>query len=937
MKLLLILLLAAASALGQVADADVLTITTTSLPDGMVGEPYSAAVTAQGGVPPLKWSIAQGKLPGGLSLADSTGAITGRPKSAGSFAFTVRVRDHENTSVTQPFVITILAALVITTSSLPNGTAGAPYSAELSASGGSPPYTWSATGLPAGLAVNGSTITGTPAAPGSYTVSLQVRDSAERTRMKSLGLTIAAPLEITTASLPAGSAGVAYSATLAAAGGTPPYTWSATGLPQGLTLSGNKISGAPAEPGAYSVVITVRDTGARTASTTLVIAVAPAVAPLGILATALPSGTTGEAYSATLTATGGVPPYTWSVASGALPAGLTLDSTGQLSGKPAQSGAFDFRARVRDSAGTTAERDFKISVAAALVLTGRALPDASVGANYSYTLQASGGAEPYTWTISSGSLPAGLALDSHSGVISGKPATPGLRTFSVSVSDAAGQDAAATFTLNVASTLAITSTSPLPGAAAGTDYSYSFAALGGAQPYSWSITDGQAPAGLVLNRTTGVLSGTPAQAGTYSFTIKVTDSANSTASGNFTLSVVAALSVATTDLPGGSAGTAYSATLQAIAGTSPYTWSIAEGSLPPGLALAESGEISGTPSSSGEYRFTVQVRDSAGATASRPLAIVISQQLRISTAAELPQASVGVAWSQRLEATGGTPPYSWAIAAGSLPAGISLNGAELAGTPSAAGTFEFTARVTDSNGATATQAFSLLVAAEGLPQLSLAAMPDTASSLEQPAVSLTIDRAFPVALAGRLTLAFEPDADEAADDPAIQFSTGGRSAEFTIPANSTQVDVPAGLAVQTGSVAGTITLSAQAGADGGFSISSTRAIRIARSAPAIIAVKLVSTASGFEVWITGLSNTRELESATFEFLRGAGALRTAQARVDYSGMARQWFQGQASKLFGSQFTIVQPFTISGDRGAVGGVRVTLSNSTGPSQAVSAQF
>ncbi len=845
-----IALLTAAVAFAQLNDAR-LKIATERLPGGTVGTAYSAALTAQGGTLPLTWNVVEGHLPPGLELNPSTGVIGGTPNQAGSFGFRIRVTDSGDDRDTRGFSIAVAPALAITTVSLPNGTAGVPYSTALAAAGGVPPYTWFANGLPAGLAVSGSAISGTPAGPGTYSVEIQARDSAGAVVSTTLSLTIAVP-------------------------------------------------------------------------------------PLDVTATALPAGTAGRAYVGALSATGGVPPYAWTIAGGSLPPGIALDTAGRLSGTPAAAGTFAFRARVTDSAGRTADRDFSISIAPALAVQGGTLPQAEAGSDYSYRLTASGGAPPYSWSIQSGSLPVGLVLDSGAGTISGTPTTSGSRTFAVAVTDSVGQSTSASFTLNVVSPLSITSPSPLPAAAAGTAYAYSFAALGGTPPYEWSVGSGRLPSGLTLNGSTGVLSGTPAQSGAYTFTVRVADAANAADSASFNLTVAAALAVATSDLPPGAAGAPYNATLQAVAGTSPYTWSVTNGSLPPGLALAPSGSIAGTPSSSGMYSFTVRVRDSAGATASKALTITISSALRVTTAATLPPGSIGAAYLLRLEATGGTPPYSWDLINGSLPAGITLHGAELKGTPTAAGTSQFTVRVTDSKSASATQACTLQITADNLPRLTMDGTPATAQSLEQPSVTVALTRAFPIALSGRLTLDFEPDADNPTDDPAIQFSTGGRSVDFTAPANKTRVNLPMGLAVQTGSVAGTITLSATL-STGATQAPDTWTIRVARAAPSLRAVRIVTAATGFEVWITGLSNTRELDNAMFEFQWGSGAVQKVQSRVTYTGAARQWFQDAASKLFGGQFTIIQPFTIAGDRTVLSGVKVTLSNSIGISEGLSAQF
>ena len=157
-----------------------------------------------------------------------------------------------------------------------------------------------------------------------------------------------------------------------------------------------------------------------------------------ITTTSLPGATTGAAYEVTLAASGGVAPYTWSVTSGSLPGGLSLDSsTGLISGTPTASGTYGFTVAVTDSgnpARMTSSR-LSITVAAPLVITTTSLPGATTGAAYEVTLAASGGVAPYTWSVTSGSLPGGLSLDSSTGLISGTPTASGTYGFTVAVTD----------------------------------------------------------------------------------------------------------------------------------------------------------------------------------------------------------------------------------------------------------------------------------------------------------------------------------------------------------------------------------------------------------------------------------------------------------------------------------------------------------------------
>jgi hypothetical protein len=192
----------------------------------------------------------------------------------------------------------------------------------------------------------------------------------------------------------------------------------------------------------------------------------------------------------------------------------------------------------------------------------------------------------------------------------------------------------------------------------------------------------------------------------------VTDSANKTANKSLSITINASPSINTGSLPNGTVGVAYSQTLSVTGGTSPYTWSIASGSLPAGLSFSSSGVVSGTPTSAiGPTFITFQVTDLTSATAMKSLSFTISTPPSISTSS-LPNGTVGTAYSQMLTATGGTSPYSWTIASGSLPAGLTLSSNGLiSGTPTAAASStSVTFQVTDTNNRTATKVLSMTTA-----------------------------------------------------------------------------------------------------------------------------------------------------------------------------------------------------------------------------------
>jgi hypothetical protein len=312
------------------------------------------------------------------------------------------------------------------------------------------------------------------------------------------------------------------------------------------------------------------------------------------------------------------------------------------------------------------------------------------------------------------------------------------------------------------------------------------------------------------------------------------------------------------------------------------------------------------------------------------LTIVIAG-LSITNPPTLPGAAVGTPYSLTLGATG-TPPYTWSIS-GTLPDGLSFDTStgKISGTPTKAGSNNFTIQVSDSTHATASQQFTLNVVSG-----SFSGLPDTAGSAQQ--LSGTLSATYPDTITGQVTLTFQPDSSLSAptDDPAIQFSTGGRTLSFTIPNSTT----PVAIALQTGTVAGTITLTVtwQAGGTAlAVPAALTQTIHIAPAVPAITRVTATTTTSGFQVQITGDSNTRELTQAVLQFTAAAGqTLQTTSLTVSLGSAAASWFQSSASDQYGSQFILTLPFTVSnGTASAIASVSVQLVNSQGTSASASA--
>jgi hypothetical protein len=265
----------------------------------------------------------------------------------------------------------------------------------------------------------------------------------------------------------------------------------------------------------------------------------------------LPAGISGVIYTTTLNSFGGNAPLAWALISGALPPGLTLDIlTGIISGTPTASGIFAFSISLTDTsvpAPSIAVRNLSITIATPLIITTTSLADGVVGFPYTQALSATGGNANYTWTLGSGTLPAGLSL-SVSGVVSGTPTavTPGT-SFTVQVQDTGTpqQTRAQLLSIRVAAPLVIT-TATLPAAKYGVAYNQTLAATGGIAPLKWSLAAGSGPlpTGLALTAA-GVLSGTPTATGTFTFTVQVADTSTpqQAATKSFSITVAALYTV----------------------------------------------------------------------------------------------------------------------------------------------------------------------------------------------------------------------------------------------------------------------------------------------------------------------------------------------------------------------------------------------------------
>lgn len=714
-----------------------------TLPTPAIGQSYSATISASGGTAPYTLSITSGSFPPGLNFDASTGALTGTPTGAGSYNVTLGVTDSASGSTSKSYAFTIASPVFApSVSALSSGVVSHAYSAQLGTTGGTAPYTYSgATGLPAGLTLSSSgALSGTPTATGSFTISYSVKDSTTSslggsyTQSQSVTLTINAlpPLTLAPSSAPTGQVGVSYSVSIAATGGNGSYSYSisAGALPPGVSLNTSTgfISGTPTGGGTYAFTVSANDTAGSTGSQAYTANISPAT--ITVANTSLPAATQSAAYAGvTFSASGGTSTYTYAVTSGSLPAGMTLTSSGVLSGTPTVYGSFPFTITATDSStGTgpyTGSRSFTLSVGAATPsITTASLSAATVGAAYSQTISGSGGNTPYAFAVSVGSLPAGLTLASN-GVLAGTPTAGGTFNFTVKLTDAASQTATQTYTLMVNGAIVAVTPSTLPNGQAGVSYSQSVSASGGTSTYTYAVTAGALPAGISLSNT-GALSGTPTASGTFNATVTATDSSTGTGpytgSRAYSITIAApSLSLSPASVVSASYGVAYSQTFTAGGGTAPYSYT-ESGSLPSGMTWnAATATLAGTPTQTGTFPFSVTTTDSTGgtgpATKTQNYTLTISAPTIVLAPATVSGGNVGTAYSATLTASGGISPYSFAVTGGSLPTGISLSSAgALSGTPTAGGSFNVTVTATDAHGSTGSQSYTLAI---GTPTLVL--------------------------------------------------------------------------------------------------------------------------------------------------------------------------------------------------------------------------
>jgi hypothetical protein len=521
-----------------------LSLSPAALSTGVAGQAFTQQFTPSGGTG-LKSVSLQGALPNWLSFTPASATLSGTPPQPATVSFTLVLTDQANCTASFNYTLNFVCpALNLTPQSLPPASVNTAYPQTLTATPSGTTYSYAVTSglLPPGLTLNSDgSFSGAPAQSGTFNFRVSVTGWGTCSSFRDYVLLVNCPaVTLNPATLPAGTAGTAYNQSVSASpAGSYTYSVTSGALPPGLTLHAatGALAGTPAAGGTFAFTLTAAAggcAGSRSYSLTIVcvgVSFTPASLP-GVIA--------GVPYQQSLS----VSPagtYTFSLQQGNLPPGLNLDAaTGVISGLATAKGTYQFTVLAAVVNGCSGTQAYTLSVTCpTITVTPASLPNGTTGTAYSQSLSATP-AGNYSFAKTSGGLPPGLTL-SAAGSLSGNPTTQGTYTFTVTATGFGSCTGSRSYTLVITANCATITLPALP--AAGTvnvNYSGNLAATTPSGSYTFSVESGSLPPGLTINNLFGQLSGKPAAAGVFTFTLKATRSNGCTGTREYTVVISSA-------------------------------------------------------------------------------------------------------------------------------------------------------------------------------------------------------------------------------------------------------------------------------------------------------------------------------------------------------------------------------------------------------------
>jgi len=561
---------------------------------GTQGLAFSKAISASNA--PTSYALTSGTLPAGLSLATSTGVVSGVPTANGNTAVSFTASNAAGTSASQTVAISIAPTNkpVITSPSTANATIGVPFSYQIAATNG--PGSYSASLLPTGIAVSTTTgaLTGTPTLYGTYASKISA-SNANGTWTQNLTITVAAVLpSITNNGSITARVGAPLSYRIMAV--NIPRAFGASPLPSGLTINASTgyITGTPTIGGNTTLTLSATNpAGTTTKAVPLIVLPQPPT----ITSNTTASGTVGIIHSRQIAATGSPTKFT----AVSLPPGLSINATsGMVSGIPSFDGQFASRITAFNAGGSVTQNLTYTIAATKPVITNNGTIATRVGSPLNYRVTAVNAPR----TFGAAPLPSGLTINASTGYITGTPTTAGNSTLTLSATNAGGTGTKS-IPFVVLPTLPVITSANSASATAGQAFVHQTTATNGPIIFSASGF----PAGLSMNATTGQVKGAPAASGTFPAKL-MAQNAGGIVTQNFTLTVTAAAPVITgnTTFRVGT-GTFFSQRIMSL--YSPTSFGAS--GLPTGLTInSTTGDITGIPAQFGTWNATLTASNNAG-------------------------------------------------------------------------------------------------------------------------------------------------------------------------------------------------------------------------------------------------------------------------------------------------------------------------------------